>query len=161
MTKQYYKKGLITAEQFDESGEMIAKYHLEEVATGMIMTPNGPDEVDGFVINTLEGALEVKHGDWIATGVNGEQWAIADDVFRKTYAELPAIPQKVADYIQKAKAGTWGIIDCFYHVGDNVSACGLNGVRKWERWIVDHQDDFACAWLYGYQIAENDYDRKG
>ncbi|KRM54801.1 hypothetical protein FC18_GL002218 [Lacticaseibacillus sharpeae JCM 1186 = DSM 20505] len=83
---------------------------------------------------------------------------MSDEDFHATYAELPVIPQKVADYIQKAKAGTWGIIDCYYHVADNVTACGLDGVRDWERWIVDHQDTFARAWLDGYQIEEGQHE---
>lgn len=27
-------------------------------------------------------------GDWVATGINGEHWPIADDIFKKTYVEV-------------------------------------------------------------------------
>jgi hypothetical protein len=36
---------------------------------------------------TLEGDLILHDGDWIVTGINGERWPIADDIFRKTYVE--------------------------------------------------------------------------
>ena len=29
--------------------------------------------------------MNLKKGDWIATGVDGEHWVIADDIFHKTY----------------------------------------------------------------------------
>jgi hypothetical protein len=149
-TNQYYKKRLIKAEQFDGSRKMAERYHM----LVWVMTA----DTELWKIDTLEGHLLVKTGDWIATGSNGEHWPIKDDIFRKTYVELPAIPQKVADYIQKAKSGTWGIIDCYYHVADNVTACGLDGVRDWEHWIVDHQDAFARAWLGGYRIEEDEHE---
>ena len=148
---EYYKTGHITAERFDGSEEMMRKYDIEVV--------NYPYGGLCVFISTLEGQLSIRKSDWIATGANGEHWPIADDIFHKTYAELPVIPQKVADYIQKAKAGTWGIIDCYYHVADNVTACGLDGVRDWEYWIVDHQDAFARAWLDGYRIEEENDDQ--
>ncbi len=30
-------------------------------------------------------ARALHKGDWIATGIDGEHWAIADDIFRRTY----------------------------------------------------------------------------
>jgi outer membrane protease len=41
-----------------------------------------------YGIDTLEGKLRVKVGDWIATGANGEHWPIADVIFKKTYVEV-------------------------------------------------------------------------
>ena len=38
-----------------------------------------------FIIDTLEGKLTVSPGDWIATGVKGEHWAIKPDVFAASY----------------------------------------------------------------------------
>ncbi|KAA9218307.1 MULTISPECIES: hypothetical protein [Aerococcus] len=37
------------------------------------------------VINTLEGKLLAKKGDWIVTGVNGEQYPVKSEIFEKTY----------------------------------------------------------------------------
>jgi hypothetical protein len=39
-------------------------------------------------IHTLEGDLTVSHGDWIATGVKGEHWAIKPDIFSASYEEI-------------------------------------------------------------------------
>ncbi|QBO35394.1 hypothetical protein EQG49_02395 [Periweissella cryptocerci] len=72
MTK-YRKTALIEAEQFDGSGAMIEKYGIVSIFP------------EGQAIPTLEGAMMLKVNDWIATGVNGEHWAIADDIFRRTY----------------------------------------------------------------------------
>lgn len=39
-------------------------------------------EVD---IPTLEGVMHASVGDWIITGVNGEQYPCKPDIFEKTY----------------------------------------------------------------------------
>ena len=36
-------------------------------------------------IHTLEGIMNVKHGDWIITGIKGEQYPCKPDIFEKTY----------------------------------------------------------------------------
>jgi len=36
-------------------------------------------------IDTLEGPLQTKIGDWIITGVNGEHYPCKPDIFEKTY----------------------------------------------------------------------------
>ena len=40
------------------------------------------------VINTLEGDMIGNVGDWLITGVNGEQYPCKDDIFQKTYDPL-------------------------------------------------------------------------
>lgn len=37
------------------------------------------------IIHTLEGDLRAEPGDWVVTGVNGEQWPVRSDIFNKTY----------------------------------------------------------------------------
>ena len=37
------------------------------------------------VIHTLEGDMKASPGDWIITGVNGEQYPCKPDIFEKTY----------------------------------------------------------------------------
>lgn len=76
MIKKYRKTATIKAEQFDESGSQMLKYNIDI------------DDYGNCAIPTLEGMLELEVGDWIATGVNGEHWTIADDIFRKTYVEI-------------------------------------------------------------------------
>lgn len=75
MIKEYRKKTTIKAEQFDGSDEMIAKYDIRDYGTGL-------------VLDELEGEFAIKAGDWIATGVDGEHWAITDSIFRRTYEEV-------------------------------------------------------------------------
>lgn len=36
-------------------------------------------------IDTLEGKMKANIGDWIVTGVNGEQYPVKPDIFKKTY----------------------------------------------------------------------------
>lgn len=38
-----------------------------------------------MVIHTLEGDMRADPGDWIITGVNGEQYPCKPDIFEKTY----------------------------------------------------------------------------
>lgn len=79
-------------------------------------------------------------GDWIATGVNGDHWPIADDVFRKTYAELPVIPKIWADTIEEYKANHYRLDEIF---------------TEWS-WNYDEQELIARAWLDGYQVEEDE-----
>lgn len=41
-----------------------------------------------LIINTLEGAMKASPGDWIITGVNGEQYPCKPDIFEKTYQKI-------------------------------------------------------------------------
>jgi len=36
-------------------------------------------------IETLEGTMHASEGDWIITGVHGEQYPCKPDIFEKTY----------------------------------------------------------------------------
>lgn len=77
---KYRKTALIEAEQFDGSNEMIEKYDIAEIP----QTDNTDKPWKCFIF-TLEGNVELNINDWIATGINGEHWPIADDIFKKTY----------------------------------------------------------------------------
>ncbi len=41
-----------------------------------------------LIIKTLEGDMKASIGDWIITGVNGEQYPCKPDIFEKTYEPL-------------------------------------------------------------------------
>ena len=41
-----------------------------------------------MIIHTLEGDMIASPGDWIITGVNGEQYPCKPDVFEKTYQKV-------------------------------------------------------------------------
>ncbi|WP_072534540.1 DUF1642 domain-containing protein [Lactiplantibacillus plantarum] len=151
MIKIYRKANTIKAEQFDGSNKMVDKYELIDAGT-MLGTHHSPELY-------LTGSGKINVGDWIATGVNGEHWPIADDVFKKTYAELPVIPKAVADWIEKCKHdGT--------SVGDML--CSERRPEKMRDWMAltpgtyefnqkrytEYQELIARAWLDGYMVDE-------
>ena len=39
-------------------------------------------------IDTLEGRMKAEKGDWIITGVNGEQYPCKPDIFEKSYGRV-------------------------------------------------------------------------
>lgn len=84
MLHEYRKKTTIKAEQFDGSDEMIEKYG--------ILTDSGFTTSNSwfrwFVLPTKEGNMAFNEGDYIATGVEGEHWAIDKDVFEHTYERV-------------------------------------------------------------------------
>ncbi|RDF95369.1 DUF1642 domain-containing protein [Lactiplantibacillus plantarum] len=139
--KVYRKTATIKAEQFDGSNEMIDKYELIDAGT-MLGTHHSPELY-------LTGSGKVDVGDWIATGVNDEHWTITDDVFKKTYAELPVIPENVACLIKQYKE--W---DCnLGMVFDETYSGNIWKVDVGE-WIMEHSETFARAWLDGYLVED-------
>lgn len=154
MIKIYRKTGTIKAEQFDGSNEMIDKYHIEMVegdyAEDYSMSEAGPAPYARYFLTRVDGDKEISAGDWIATGVDGEHWVIADDVFKKTYAELPVIPKNVAYIIKQAKKGDYKLGWVF-----NATYLGLWRVSV-GNWIRTHAETVARAWLDGYQVEEAD-----
>ena len=44
-----------------------------------------------MTIHTLEGDMVGQVGDWLITGVNGEQYPCKDDIFQKTYEKVESI----------------------------------------------------------------------
>ena len=41
-----------------------------------------------WTINTLEGEMTARPGDWIITGVAGEKYPCKDNIFRATYENV-------------------------------------------------------------------------
>lgn len=41
------------------------------------------------LIQTLEGTMKASVGDWIITGIKGEQYPCKPDVFERTYQPVP------------------------------------------------------------------------
>lgn len=133
MKKAYRKTATIRAEQFDGSDAMVEKYHIEY--DGAYILP--------FRIETPDGWLGIKASDWISTGVNGEHWPIADDVFKKTYAELPVIPENIADYINYRKSSRCNIWDAMHDFFRE---------DKVDKYMEDKSETFVRAWLDGYVV---------
>lgn len=153
MIKIYRKTATIKAEQFDPENGVVPQgvfdKEYEHTTSGMISAMvdelNTGQQSHNWHVKTLEGDLKVKPGDWITTGVNGEHWAIADDVFKKTYAELPVIPKNVAEYINYRKSShcnIWGAMHDFFRED------------KVDEYMEDNSETFARAWLDGYQVEE-------
>ena len=142
MIKIYRKAATVNAEQFDGSDEMAKRYGAElysESGYGYDAVEGEPDG-DGYVLITPEGESLVRTGDWIATGINGEHWAIEDDVFKKTYAELPVIPKVFGDTIEDLKANHYELSEFF---------------NEW-KCHYDEQELIARAWLDGYVVEEDE-----
>lgn len=153
-----YQKQPIQAEQFD--GRQKYMFGHKVISDNSLVDALTHDPVYYSIIineddsdNPEEEPNEVvfEIGDWIIK--DGEDInVIADDVFKKKYAELPVIPKCVAEYIESAKRGgtdmnnpdivlaTMGAIE-FDQANINVS-----------EWIQDNGDDFARAWLDGYLV---------
>lgn len=130
MIKVYRKTATIKAEQFDNSIEMAEKYHVEY--DGAYILP--------FRIETPNGWLGMKVGDWIETSANGGYWPIADDVFKQTYAELPVIPKLYGYAIEEFKNYHYKLSELF---------------ADWD-WNYDEQELIARAWLDGYVVEEDE-----
>ncbi|MBO9166462.1 DUF1642 domain-containing protein [Lactiplantibacillus pentosus] len=145
MIKIYRKTATIKAEQFDGSYEMVDKYELDKP---IYLADGGT-----FGIETLEGYFDIEVGDWIATGINGETWAIKDDVFKKTYTEMPVIPKEVSLSIKDWKKRHRGLDQIFgivyqHEITRTQGSTNIN-------WIMcGNQDTFARAWLDGYTVEE-------
>lgn len=94
---KYIKTETIDAIQFDGSEAMIEKYSIRLVTLYQIA-----DEFEyvPFMIETLEAWVTIEVGDWIATGINGEHWVIADEIFKQTYKPVKALPQMILDAIK-------------------------------------------------------------
>ncbi|AVH85784.1 DUF1642 domain-containing protein [Lactiplantibacillus plantarum] len=150
---KFYRKQPIEAEQFDGSEEMIDKYHIEMVegdyAEDYSMPEAGPAPYVRYFLTRFDVAKGISAGDWIVTGINGEHWTIADDVFKKTYAELPVIPENIAYIIKQAKKGDYKLGWVFH-----ATYLGLWRVSV-GNWIRTHADTVARAWLDGYQVEED------
>lgn len=43
-----------------------------------------------MTVDTLEGTMMGNPGDWLITGVKGEQYFCKDDIFRETYEPVDA-----------------------------------------------------------------------
>lgn len=156
MIKTYRKTATIKAEQFDPDKGIIPNGVFDkafESTTSDMLRQMAERALNGkpvtnWHVATLEGDLKVASGDWIATGVNGEHWPIADDIFRKTYAELPVIPKYVAKLIEDYKVRNWSLM---HLMSDQYSRRDSD----YTFWIHTNSEIVARAWLDGYQVEED------
>lgn len=78
MLHTYRKTATIKAERFDGTVDMMREY-------GIVANPDALHDTKAplYTIATKEGEMFVYEGDWIATGIDGEHWAIAPDILRR------------------------------------------------------------------------------
>ena len=82
MLKEYGKTATIKAEQFDGSIKQITRYKVH------IVGPTSRGDTSYFLLPTKEGNMKLNAGDYIATGVDGEHWAIDKNIFERTYKRV-------------------------------------------------------------------------
>ncbi|MCT3304354.1 hypothetical protein C6Y11_03585 [Lactiplantibacillus pentosus] len=166
MIKAYRKTATIKAEKFDPENGVIPKgvfdKEYEHTTSGMISAMvdelKTSNQSHNWHVKTLEGDLKVKPGYWIVTGVNGERWPIADDVFKNTYAELPVINKGIAHWIELTKQDGKSLGDMFVdyapkQLTDADEHMISNWVNDTKNKIVI-SNTLARAWLDGYTVEE-------
>lgn len=156
MIKIYRKTTTIKAEQFDEvKWQSVYNDSHNPEEWDFEARKLGIDHYHGyFIIPTCEGDMRIHDGDWIATGINGEHWPIADDIFKKTYAELPVIPKAVADWIELGKSKRVSFDTALLlTLYENKKTDG----NELARWIMHgNLATVARAWLDGYQVEADE-----
>lgn len=83
MTKKFRKKPVVVeAIQYDGTKDCFLKLNL--FTDYIIKNPEGTK----IWIPTLEGDMQIKKGDWVIKGVNGEFYPCKPNIFKKTYEEV-------------------------------------------------------------------------
>ena len=88
MVKKYRKKPVvIEAVQFKDTPESICE--LSEFITNQDIRVNYADPNNPTLsIETLEGTMTAKEGDYIIKGVEGEYYPCKPDIFEQTYESV-------------------------------------------------------------------------
>lgn len=82
---KYRKTALIDATQF-RIADKATHEHVNFGAAPELADMEAFAHLAGkWWVSTREGHLFVNDGDWIATGMQGEHWPIAADIFAATY----------------------------------------------------------------------------
>ena len=82
---RYFRKRPVTIEAMqitDATSVLDIEEWINNPATGYQTNP------PTVWIDTLEGRMEGRQGDWIIKGVNGEFYPCKDEIFVKTYQEV-------------------------------------------------------------------------
>ena len=67
--------------------------------------------------------------------------------------EKPVVPKYVADMIVERKKQKYGIVETIQNL--NVFNNPFNwAVETQFKWVIENQEDFVKAWLYGYEIKK-------
>ena len=142
MIKAYRKTGTIKAEQFDGSLDLFIKYDMIDIGT-MCEERHSPE------VYMSGDHRKLTIGDWIITDNFNHHTSMTDKEFQQQYAELPVIPNYVAEYIDTEKNNT------------DVIQAGIDAIEyskgsiELTTWIEENGDAFARAWLDGFQMEED------
>lgn len=140
---KFYRKQPLEAEQFDGSQKLVFGYSV--IPSGIIDAITGkPVYYSALVDNICQDSdddtgIVLDIGDWIVKEAD-EIEVIADDVFEKTYAELPVIPKVYGDTIEEFKANHYKLSEL---------------LAEWD-WNYDEQELVVRAWLDGYVVEVRD-----
>ncbi|UIF30463.1 DUF1642 domain-containing protein (plasmid) [Levilactobacillus brevis] len=158
-----YQKQPVEAEQFDGSQKYI--FGQKVISDNSLVDALTHDPVYYSILINEDDSDDPKEdpnevvfeiGDWIIK--YGEDiHAIPDDMFKKTYAELPVIPKCVADWIEECKRNDQAIASAFDETLMSSKTryyfCNYSTRSQW----ISIQDAFVRAWLDGYQVeAQHD-----
>lgn len=86
MTLPLHKNGAETKQGFLKKIIILEKSMKQYRKKPVVVTAYVATEP--MVIHTLEGDMQAQKGDYIITGVNGEQYPCKPDIFHKTYEEM-------------------------------------------------------------------------
>lgn len=93
MIKKYRTKIVEIEAMLHEGGPMgwfKASDFIGETLFPYMMNPNS----DSIHIQTLEGLMECKKGDYIVKGLKGEFYPVKPDIFKMKYEDLdPSVPE--------------------------------------------------------------------
>lgn len=85
-----YRKRPVEVAAFDTAKDWPA-WGANLLKTGKIAP--GPVGVCDWTIDTLEGPMRVRRGDWVVLGVEGEVYAVKPSIFAKTYEPVGGIEE--------------------------------------------------------------------
>ena len=154
---KFYRKQPLEAEQFDGSQKLVFGYSV--IPSGLIDAITEKPAYYSMLVDDVcqdsddDTGVVLEAGDWIVKEAD-EIEVIADDVFKQTYVELPAIPKAVAAYIKKCKHDGIAIASAMDE--DKFPKKVADYFRNYytrDQWI-ELQDTFVRAWLDGYQVED-------
>lgn len=79
---------IVEARQYSKQRHIDEGYVPDGVSKDYFTDEDGVLRERAPFIATLEGPLTISDGDWIITGVRGEQYPCKPDIFEKTYERV-------------------------------------------------------------------------
>lgn len=116
----------------------IKKYRKKPVVIEAYQT----DKV--MYIETLEGRMKANVGDYIITGINGEQYPCKPDIFEKTYELVDVVEDNEPQYINENEDVFFPSLLITNHITDTVKFVALLGFILF---LTIHYNQFGFLWL--------------